>query len=63
MNATMTKIRRMLGHVGLTAGLCALPASGQVTYEWAGLGDGQAFGASANWSTNVTNRFVALSRR
>jgi T5SS/PEP-CTERM-associated repeat protein len=52
MNATMTKIRRMLGHVGLTAGLCALPASGQVTYEWTGLGDGQSFGAVANWTPN-----------
>lgn len=52
MNATTTKIRRMLVLAGLTAGIAAMPAAGQVTFNWAGLGDGLSFTDPLNWTPN-----------
>ena len=52
MNTTSIKIRPMIGLVGLTVGLSTLTANGQTTFKWFGLGDGQSFGDSPNWTPN-----------
>ena len=47
-----TKSRTTVGIAGLAIGLAAATASGQVTYQWFGLGDGQSFNDPANWTPN-----------
>lgn len=50
MNSNSVNIRRTIGLVGLAVGLSAMPAAGQATYQWFGLGDGVSFSDPLNWS-------------
>ena len=54
MNRKSIKNRCMIpGVVGLALGVAALPAAGQVSYEWTALGDGVTFSDPMNWLPNA----------